>query len=65
MTYPQPNPLPRNTSIQINMSTMCALQLLKVLKKTKCEDSSENAHVQMTISKLEEALNISSTENHS
>ena len=65
MNYPTPNPFQNDSSVHIVMSSMCAIQLLKVLKRTVCEDSSENAHVQMTISKLEDGLNISNTESHS
>lgn len=54
MTYPVPNKTHPEPFITVLMSTMEASWILRILRNHKPTDSSENAHMRMTIEKIEE-----------
>ena len=54
MTYPEPNAIFNEPVITLRMSSMQAAWIHKVLSEHVAKDSSENAHVKMTIDDIEE-----------
>ena len=56
MTYPEPNEIVHEPVITLRMSSMQAAWIHKVLSEHVAKDSSENAHVKMTIDDIEKEV---------